>query len=1186
MMRRKITASILLFILLCLPLSFAVSVTSENDYLPDIVTGAVIVPGTTLERLHLIGQKDCWLEDGARRSNGYLEFEVPLLGMHPVIIEIDSAGPYVIDVSMGGGQYTQLYSSGQMDGDRSGRMRRQIRVDQEPAYPMRVRIKRRESASAPFTLWRLTVLRQHEIFPGSEMETELLVDKGESVLIEGGGRMVPANTHISYNLSSAGDSPIIVFLKSSSEMNAQIQGMQIELKSCNKGYWGFIDSLSENALLTLTATDETKITSTLLSYGTSPIDTLLDVGQLMIDEKKSKLGMHLSDEPVSIVVPAGSQYFWCVSTSPETLDIFEVDHKLLNGVLIAKLESNPMSLNITGKCDLLCFAFGADEEGDGIPGSLELILGTDPFLVRTDNDNIDDFSDSKPLDTDNDGLDDDVESFLAMSTNYSDSNSDGTPDGVGLDGFQLAPICAKVNNKPWIGAQYQDVYDYSLIPECSKYGTTSAIIDFHDILISRKPDEKLLSQLESVGDCDGFLLERCAISVEDFNTYDSLIDEYQLWAGRIWTDIGTDTTLAFTLHNFVNDRVNELLDLTYDYAGQHEQEVAVSIPSPSDFTSWIVPYDSFDQVKRLIVEPPSLAGDMQMHTAGLFDAFYIGKPIYVEIINEEKSRAYISGVRDAGKYMGVSIPANQRPIVLSGSTPITDSNLVQIVNESSIWSKRLDAINVHQNWQTTLAGIDYYLLPSRVENLSKYSVALLDIGTTYVSGAELELIQNWVVDGGNLLLYESESRFSELVWWKSTSSLGEIIADNLGITTFKSDTAMKAGKGTLYVTNTDPMFSMEKFEVDAKLEIDSVPASYQQLSSPTVEVNYPSMCMKMAGQYPKTEYPIHIQPISGNAPYTLASTCAVPWIKEWGKNIKVLAQAPRGTYATFAIVLPGKPVSVTSSTLINWSYSGGVLFVSFSASGGGDGFVISTEERLDLSAANIGIQPLLPEANSTSTVTATVFNASKIPSGEYSLTFYWDEKTIANRFKTMNMKSIPPGGYEYISFQAPVYLEAGEHQLHMAIHTEGELDLANNSRHIDFTVIEPLSYRMISMQIDHNIAFVDGESVILDSPPVIRNGRTMVPFRFLAESLGAEVSWNGYDRMVTFTKDDTVMYLWIGNKSAIINSQMVHLDAEPVIINGRTMVPLRVISENLGAQVSWDGMTRTVTVRMKVSSDE
>ena len=182
-----------------------------------------------------------------------------------------------------------------------------------------------------------------------------------------------------------------------------------------------------------------------------------------------------------------------------------------------------------------------------------------------------------------------------MSTNYSDSNSDGTPDGVGLDGFQLASFCAKVNNKPWIGAQYQDVYDYSLITECSKYGTTSAIIDFHDILISRKPNEKLLSQLESVGDCDGFLLEKCAISVEDFNTYDSLIDEYQLWAGRIWTDIGTDTTLAFTLHNFVNDRVNELLDLIYDYASQYEQEIAVSIPSPSDFTSWIVPYDSFDR---------------------------------------------------------------------------------------------------------------------------------------------------------------------------------------------------------------------------------------------------------------------------------------------------------------------------------------------------------------------------------------------------------------------------------------------------------------------------------------------------------------------------------------------------------------------------------------------------------------
>ena len=72
--------------------------------------------------------------------------------------------------------------------------------------------------------------------------------------------------------------------------------------------------------------------------------------------------------------------------------------------------------------------------------------------------------------------------------------------------------------------------------------------------------------------------------------------------------------------------------------------------------------------------------------------------------------------------------------------------------------------------------------------------------------------------------------------------------------------------------------------------------------------------------------------------------------------------------------------------------------------------------------------------------------------------------------------------------------------------------------------------------------------------------------------------------MVTFKKDDMIMFLWIGKKSAIVDSAMIELDTEPIIINGRTMVPLRVISENLGAQVTWDVLTRMVTIRIKIDN--
>lgn len=108
--------------------------------------------------------------------------------------------------------------------------------------------------------------------------------------------------------------------------------------------------------------------------------------------------------------------------------------------------------------------------------------------------------------------------------------------------------------------------------------------------------------------------------------------------------------------------------------------------------------------------------------------------------------------------------------------------------------------------------------------------------------------------------------------------------------------------------------------------------------------------------------------------------------------------------------------------------------------------------------------------------------------------------------------------------------------------------------------------------------FVNEQSLVFDVPPVIINDRTLVPLRAIFEALGADVLWDGETETVTATKGDVEVKLVIGGQ-ALLNGQAVELDVPARIINDRTMVPLRFVSESLGYQVSWAEATRTINIR-------
>ena len=107
---------------------------------------------------------------------------------------------------------------------------------------------------------------------------------------------------------------------------------------------------------------------------------------------------------------------------------------------------------------------------------------------------------------------------------------------------------------------------------------------------------------------------------------------------------------------------------------------------------------------------------------------------------------------------------------------------------------------------------------------------------------------------------------------------------------------------------------------------------------------------------------------------------------------------------------------------------------------------------------------------------------------------------------------------------------------------------------------------------------INEQILTMDVPPIIKEGRTLVPLRAIFEALGAQVSWDAPTGKITGTKGNTLVVLHVGNKSASSNGNQITLDVAPQIINGRTMVPTRFVAESLGAKVEWNAATSTVSV--------
>ncbi|NLX92066.1 MAG: copper amine oxidase N-terminal domain-containing protein [Firmicutes bacterium] len=108
--------------------------------------------------------------------------------------------------------------------------------------------------------------------------------------------------------------------------------------------------------------------------------------------------------------------------------------------------------------------------------------------------------------------------------------------------------------------------------------------------------------------------------------------------------------------------------------------------------------------------------------------------------------------------------------------------------------------------------------------------------------------------------------------------------------------------------------------------------------------------------------------------------------------------------------------------------------------------------------------------------------------------------------------------------------------------------------------------------------FLNGTALVMDVSPVQKEGRTLVPFRAIGEALMAEVDWDGSAGKVTLTLEDKTAQLVIGDKTAYVNGKATTLDVPAMLVEGRTMVPLRFIGESLGASVQWSEELRRIDI--------
>ena len=195
-----------------------------------------------------------------------------------------------------------------------------------------------------------------------------------------------------------------------------------------------------------------------------------------------------------------------------------------------------------------------------------------------------------------------------------------------------------------------------------------------------------------------------------------------------------------------------------------------------------------------------------------------------------------------------------------------------------------------------------------------------------------------------------------------------------------------------------------------------------------------------------------------------------------------------------------------------------------------------------------------------------------IASPEPGKTFFDKTVVISGKVEPNSSLSV-----SYGLITAPVQADAeGNFQYNFVFSSEGSITLvfiakdeAGNMTQLEL----PLKYiyqRNIMLVVGKRSAYVNGVETALNAAPFIQKGRVLVPIRFISETLGADVKWDEIFKIVTISLGNRVVRLQVGNLTADLNGKATMLDVAPVVKDGTTFVPVRFVSEAFGASVEWD----------------
>jgi len=146
----------------------------------------------------------------------------------------------------------------------------------------------------------------------------------------------------------------------------------------------------------------------------------------------------------------------------------------------------------------------------------------------------------------------------------------------------------------------------------------------------------------------------------------------------------------------------------------------------------------------------------------------------------------------------------------------------------------------------------------------------------------------------------------------------------------------------------------------------------------------------------------------------------------------------------------------------------------------------------------------------------------------------------------------------------------------------------NKNKYIEETLFDienqpKEALNIIELFVDKNYCFFNGNKIDIENPPIIINGRTLVPLRFITELLGGKVSWNSSEKRVDINietlKGETKITFYIDKNYYFVNGDKYFLDTPPKIISGRTYIPLRVFVEALNYKINWFGKDKKIEVK-------